>query len=82
VRSRRFGRALGVNLLPRGLKICNMDCTRRFARWPTPEQVDRRASVLCRLRDDRAPEIRLMILLKRALAPAGPRSETISRGAP
>jgi wyosine [tRNA(Phe)-imidazoG37] synthetase (radical SAM superfamily) len=26
VRSRRLGRSLGVNLLPAGMKVCNMDC--------------------------------------------------------
>src|SRR5262252_9125042 len=26
VRSRRLGRSLGINLLPAGVKICNMNC--------------------------------------------------------
>jgi wyosine [tRNA(Phe)-imidazoG37] synthetase (radical SAM superfamily) len=26
VRSRRLGRSLGINVLPRGLKVCDMDC--------------------------------------------------------
>jgi wyosine [tRNA(Phe)-imidazoG37] synthetase (radical SAM superfamily) len=26
VRSRRLGRSLGINLLPPGLKLCNMNC--------------------------------------------------------
>jgi wyosine [tRNA(Phe)-imidazoG37] synthetase (radical SAM superfamily) len=54
VRSRRLGRSLGVNLLPAGMKICNMNCaycqygwTRRAIRyrgqglgWPTAQAVD------------------------------------------
>jgi wyosine [tRNA(Phe)-imidazoG37] synthetase (radical SAM superfamily) len=54
VRSRRLGVSLGVNLLPAGMKICNMNCaycqygwTRGAARyrgrsvgWPTPQAVD------------------------------------------
>ena len=53
VRSRRLGASLGVNLLPAGMKICNMDCaycqygwSRGLARyrgqgsgWPTVEAV-------------------------------------------
>jgi wyosine [tRNA(Phe)-imidazoG37] synthetase (radical SAM superfamily) len=53
VRSRRLGASLGINLLPAGLKVCNMDCAycqygrtheigrRRLhgARWPTVEDV-------------------------------------------
>lgn len=62
VRSRRLGRSLGVNLLPIGLKICNMNCaycqygwTRgqrpskaRMKPWPSPAQVS--AAVAARLR--------------------------------
>ena len=54
VRSRRLGMSLGVNLLPSGMKICNMNCaycqygwTRGAARyrgqgvgWPTPQAVE------------------------------------------
>jgi wyosine [tRNA(Phe)-imidazoG37] synthetase (radical SAM superfamily) len=54
VRSRRLGVSLGINLLPSGMKICNMNCaycqygwTRGAARyrgggvgWPTPQAVD------------------------------------------
>jgi wyosine [tRNA(Phe)-imidazoG37] synthetase (radical SAM superfamily) len=54
VRSRRLGVSLGVNLLPSGMKICNMNCaycqygwTRGAARyrgqgvgWPTPQAVE------------------------------------------
>jgi len=53
VRSRRLGRSLGVNVLPRGLKVCNMDCaycqygwTRRRStparheQWPPPERIE------------------------------------------
>jgi wyosine [tRNA(Phe)-imidazoG37] synthetase (radical SAM superfamily) len=53
VRSRRLGRSLGVNLLPAGLKVCNMDCAycqygwtrsrqRLVARpsWPTPPDIE------------------------------------------
>ena len=61
VKSRRLGRSLGINLLPRGLKVCNMDCaycqyggTRdRSARswlieWPAADRVE--ATVSARLR--------------------------------
>jgi len=61
VRSRRLGRSLGVNVLPRGLKVCNMDCaycqygwTRRRStvgrreQWPPPERIE--AVVSARLR--------------------------------
>jgi len=62
VHSRRFGRSLGVNLLPPQRKICNMDCaycpygwTRgagmprgRAASWPTLARVD--AAVRSRLK--------------------------------
>ena len=62
VRSRRLGRSLGINLLPIGLKICNMNCaycqygwTRnqrlsatRSTRWPSPAQVS--TAVAARLR--------------------------------
>jgi wyosine [tRNA(Phe)-imidazoG37] synthetase (radical SAM superfamily) len=62
VRSRRLGRSLGINLLPIGLKICNMNCaycqygwTRgqrpslaRAKPWPSPAQVS--AAVAARLR--------------------------------
>ena len=54
VRSRRLGASLGINLLPAGFKVCNMDCaycqygwTRRPVRdgsrgmgWPTPQAVE------------------------------------------
>jgi wyosine [tRNA(Phe)-imidazoG37] synthetase (radical SAM superfamily) len=54
VRSRRLGRSLGINLLPAGMKICNMNCaycqygwTRGAIRyrgqglgWPTAQAVD------------------------------------------
>lgn len=52
VRSRRLGCSLGVNLLPTGLKVCNMNCAycqfgwtrgerspRRVAGWPSPAHV-------------------------------------------
>ena len=53
VRSRRLGASLGINLLPAGTKVCNMDCaycqygwSRGIARyrgqgpgWPTPDAV-------------------------------------------
>jgi wyosine [tRNA(Phe)-imidazoG37] synthetase (radical SAM superfamily) len=53
VRSRRLGRSLGINLLPSGMKVCNMNCaycqygwTRGAARyrgqgkgWPAPQAV-------------------------------------------
>jgi len=60
VRSRRLGRSLGVNVLPRGMKVCNLDCaycqygwTRHAAprgtpRWPTPGRVE--AAIAARLR--------------------------------
>jgi wyosine [tRNA(Phe)-imidazoG37] synthetase (radical SAM superfamily) len=62
VRSRRLGRSLGINIMPIGLKVCNMNCaycqygwtrgqklsaTRR-TRWPSPAQVT--AAVAARLR--------------------------------
>ena len=54
VRSRRLGRSLGVNLLPAGMKVCNLNCaycqyglTRGVNRhrmatagWPTPAAVE------------------------------------------
>jgi wyosine [tRNA(Phe)-imidazoG37] synthetase (radical SAM superfamily) len=54
VPSRRLGRSLGVNLLPAGMKVCNMNCaycqygwTRGAVRyrgqgtgWPTPQAVE------------------------------------------
>src|SRR6185436_7914081 len=54
VRSRRLGASLGINLLPAGLKVCNMNCaycqygwTRGAARlrgggtpWPKPQAVE------------------------------------------
>jgi wyosine [tRNA(Phe)-imidazoG37] synthetase (radical SAM superfamily) len=54
VRSRRLGASLGINLLPPGMKICNMNCaycqygwTRGAIRdrgqgkgWPTPDEVE------------------------------------------
>ncbi len=62
VRSRRLGRSLGVNLLPPGMKVCNMNCaycqygwTRGALRgkargngWPSPSRVE--AAVAARLR--------------------------------
>src|SRR5512135_957004 len=62
VRSRRLGRSLGVNLLPIGMKVCNMNCaycqygwmrgqrraTTRGKGWPTPAHVD--AAVGARLK--------------------------------
>ena len=60
VRSRRLGRSLGINLLPRGVKACNMDCAycqygwtrttsprRGPACWPSPDRVE--AAVSARL---------------------------------
>jgi len=55
VQSRRLGRSLGVNLLPAGMKICNMDCaycqygwtssrpsrSARAGSWPRPADVER-----------------------------------------
>ena len=54
VRSRRLGRSLGINVLPVGMKVCNMNCAycqygwtrseRRApihrSRWPTPSDVE------------------------------------------
>jgi len=55
VASRRLGRSLGINLLPAGMKVCNMNCaycqygfTRgavmkfrgQGAAWPTPQNVE------------------------------------------
>jgi wyosine [tRNA(Phe)-imidazoG37] synthetase (radical SAM superfamily) len=61
VRSRRLGRSLGVNLLPPGMKVCNMKCaycqygwTRDGSQsdqarvWPTPAEVEE--AVALRLR--------------------------------
>jgi wyosine [tRNA(Phe)-imidazoG37] synthetase (radical SAM superfamily) len=61
VRSRRLGRSLGVNVLPLGMKVCNMNCaycqygwTRgqkprgRPKAWPTPAQIG--SAVVARLR--------------------------------
>ena len=62
VRSRRLGRSLGINVLPIGLKVCNLDCaycqygrtrgTRagaaRMKTWPSPQQIA--AAVAARLR--------------------------------
>lgn len=61
VRSRRLGRSLGINVLPVGMKICNMNCAycqygwtrgqRPKARpkaWPTPAQIG--SAVAARLR--------------------------------
>ena len=59
VRSRRLGASLGVNLLPAGTKVCNMNCaycqygwTRSAARyrgqgsgWPAPQAVETAVSV-------------------------------------
>jgi wyosine [tRNA(Phe)-imidazoG37] synthetase (radical SAM superfamily) len=61
VRSRRLGFSLGINLLPSGAKVCNMDCaycqygwTRNALRyrgqgsgWPSPQAVE--AAVAARL---------------------------------
>ncbi len=55
LRSRRLGRALGVNLLPAGLRICNLNCAycesawthaaahrdRRARMWPDAAEVER-----------------------------------------
>src|SRR5437899_3557867 len=54
VRSRRLGTSLGINLLPAGMKVCNMNCaycqygwTRGAIRyrgqgvgWPSPQAVE------------------------------------------
>ena len=61
VRSRRLGRSLGINVLPLGMKVCNMNCAycqygwtrgrRPGARpkgWPTPAQIG--SAVAARLR--------------------------------
>jgi wyosine [tRNA(Phe)-imidazoG37] synthetase (radical SAM superfamily) len=54
VQSRRLGRSLGINLLPAGMKVCNMDCaycqygwTRgrqaqmgRHGSWPMPSDIE------------------------------------------
>ena len=62
VKSRRLGRSLGVNLLPTGMKVCNMNCAycqygwthgeRRMAHratgWPSPARVE--AAVMARLK--------------------------------
>ena len=54
VRSRRLGRSLGINLLPSGMKVCNMNCAycqygwtrgeRRTAHratgWPSPAAIE------------------------------------------
>lgn len=61
VRSRRLGRSLGINVLPRDVKTCNMDCAycqygwtrgqprrrRGPARWPPPDRIE--AAVSARL---------------------------------
>lgn len=61
VRSRRLGRSLGVNVLPLGVKVCNMNCAycqygwsrgerarlMRRPAWPSPAQVG--AAVTARL---------------------------------
>jgi wyosine [tRNA(Phe)-imidazoG37] synthetase (radical SAM superfamily) len=60
VRSRRLGRSLGINVLPRDVKACNMDCAycqygwtrgqnRRAApaHWPAPDRIE--AAVSARL---------------------------------
>jgi wyosine [tRNA(Phe)-imidazoG37] synthetase (radical SAM superfamily) len=53
VRSRRLGRSLGINLLPAGVKVCNMNCaycqygwtrgdrrsTVRSTGWPAPSRI-------------------------------------------
>lgn len=66
IRSRRLGRSLGINLLPGGAKVCNMNCTycqygwtrgprhttARSRGWPAPLEVE--AAVLQRL--DRAAD--------------------------
>lgn len=61
VRSRRLGLSLGINVLPMGMKVCNMNCAycqygwtrgpRTGARpkaWPTPAQIG--SAVAARLR--------------------------------
>ena len=62
VRSRRLGRSLGINVLPMGMKVCNMNCAycqygwtggprppaARAKPWPTPARVS--AAVTARLR--------------------------------
>jgi wyosine [tRNA(Phe)-imidazoG37] synthetase (radical SAM superfamily) len=61
VRSRRLGRSLGVNLLPPGMKVCNMKCaycqygwtrsdpqSHKSRGWPTPATVEE--AVATRLR--------------------------------
>src|SRR5712691_5929197 len=53
VRSRRLGRSLGINVLPRDLKVCNMNCAycqygwtrKRHSRgqsrgWPSPVHIE------------------------------------------
>lgn len=66
IRSRRLGRSLGINLLPGGTKVCNMNCTycqygwtrgtrhatARSRGWPAPLEVE--AAVVQRL--ERAAE--------------------------
>jgi wyosine [tRNA(Phe)-imidazoG37] synthetase (radical SAM superfamily) len=55
IQSRRLGRSLGVNLLPAGMKVCNMDCaycqygwtssrprrSPRLGSWPAPADIER-----------------------------------------
>ena len=62
VRSRRLGRSLGINVLPMGVKVCNMNCAYcqygwtqgqrlraiRSTPWPSPAQVS--TAVAARLR--------------------------------
>jgi wyosine [tRNA(Phe)-imidazoG37] synthetase (radical SAM superfamily) len=67
VRSRRLGASLGINLLPAGLKVCNMNCaycqygwTRGAARyrgqgagWPAPQAIAAAVSARLTLAADR-----------------------------
>jgi wyosine [tRNA(Phe)-imidazoG37] synthetase (radical SAM superfamily) len=67
VRSRRLGRSLGVNLLPAGMKICNMDCAycqygwtgeprqlrTRAGSWPMPAEVETAVAARLKVAADR-----------------------------
>jgi wyosine [tRNA(Phe)-imidazoG37] synthetase (radical SAM superfamily) len=65
VRSRRLGRSLGINVLPAGLKVCNMACaycqygslhgTRQRAgiAWPSPARIEAALSLRLRTAADR-----------------------------
>jgi wyosine [tRNA(Phe)-imidazoG37] synthetase (radical SAM superfamily) len=62
VRSRRLGRSLGINVLPIGVKVCNMNCAycqygwtggerkrpKRRPEWPSPAKIG--AAIAARLR--------------------------------